>query len=77
MLHLQEDWYLKRATKENLKIKSQGAQCAECASHPEKERDGNQLALKSNRPPEWGPLGPRSQRKNVYQLNQINTSGPL
>lgn len=44
MLRLQEDWYLKGATKENqatskfnLHSLGVGTQCAKCTSHPEKE----------------------------------------
>lgn len=72
MLHLLGDWYLKGATKEiqatsKFKLPSLGAgtQCAKCESQPENEWDGNQLALKSNRPPKRGPLGPHSGCKNV------------
>lgn len=64
MLHLQEDLYLKGATKENqetskfnLDSPEVGTRCAKCTLHPEKERDGNQLALKSKS----NPLGPHSR----------------
>lgn len=67
----------KKTSKFNLHFLGVGRPCAKCTSHPEQERDGNQLALESTRPPKRGPLGPHSERKNVYRLNQINTSGPL
>lgn len=80
MLHFQEGWYLKRATKEiqaTTKCNLHSQSWSKCTLNPEKERDGNQLASKSNRPPKRGPLGPHSGCKNVYRLNQINMSGPL
>lgn len=83
MLHLQEDWYLKGATRRktskfNLHSLGVGTPSAKCTSRPEgtNEMETNWL---SRAPvlPTRGPLGPRSQRENVYRLNQINTSGPL